>query len=183
MTALQHTHGRPPQPPARRWPAWPLAALLAVLFLGPLIAPLFQATGLWLVADSGALARDLLARYVCPTPAKSYVLLGHPMAVCARCWGATVGLWAGWFAFRAAGPAGPIRRFLGLPWAGRLALAALPFLLWPAEIAWWPDAPHAALLLNGAQAGFWAGLIFCCGESALTQHSTRSAQSAPQDVV
>ncbi|GAB4197412.1 MAG: DUF2085 domain-containing protein [Roseiflexaceae bacterium] len=146
--------------PARVWPAWLLKTLLAVLFLGPLIAPLFQATGLWLVADSGALARDLLASYVCPTPAKSYVLLGYPMAVCARCWGATIGLWAGWFAFRAGWPA-PLGRFLALPWPIRLALAALPFLLWPAEIIWWPAAPYGALLLNGAQAGFWAGLFFC----------------------
>ena len=81
---------------------WPLVALrgfpvlLAVLFLGPLIAPLFQATRLPLAADSGALARDLLSRYICPTPAKSYMLLGFPMAVCARCWGATIGLWAAW---------------------------------------------------------------------------------------
>src|SRR6187399_524699 len=77
-----------------------LVAILAVLFLGPLIAPLFQATHLPLVADSGALARDLLARYICPTPAKSYLLLGFPMAVCARCWGATIGLWAAWLLMR-----------------------------------------------------------------------------------
>src|SRR5689334_15035249 len=70
--------------------------VLAVLFFGPLIAPLFQATQLPLLADSGALAHDVLAHYICPTPAKSYVLLGFPMAVCARCWGATIGLWAAW---------------------------------------------------------------------------------------
>ena len=77
-----------------------LIVILVVLFFGPLIAPLFQATQLPLVADSGALARDLLARYICPTPARSYVLLGFPMAVCARCWGATIGLWAAWMLFR-----------------------------------------------------------------------------------
>src|SRR3954468_956737 len=76
-----------------------LIAILLVLFFGPLAAPLFQATQLPLVADTGALARDLLARYICPTPAKSYVLLGFPMAVCARCWGATIGLWAAWLLF------------------------------------------------------------------------------------
>ena len=77
-----------------------LTTILAVLFFGPLIAPLFQATRLPLLADSGALARDLLSRYICPTPAKSYVLLGFPMAVCARCWGATIGLWAAWHLLR-----------------------------------------------------------------------------------
>jgi hypothetical protein len=190
------------------WPTWPLKALLAVLFLGPLIAPLFQATGLPIIAGSGLLARDVLAYYICPTPAKSYVLLGFPMAVCARCWGATIGLWAAWLLFRPPGAgrrsqvAGCLRftiyvsRFtshvsrllyrpvilsschlvilsalrltnrllscyLALPRLLRLALSALPFLLWVAEIDAWPAAPYWVLLLNGAHAGLWAGL-FCC---------------------
>jgi hypothetical protein len=135
-----------------------------VLFLGPLIAPLFQATGLPLVADSGALARDLLSRFICPTPAKSYVLAGFPMAVCARCWGATIGLWAGWFVFRrAAGgrSAARLEGYLKRDSLARLGLSALPFWLWVAEIRWWPGAPYWVLLLNGVFAGFWAGLFFC----------------------
>jgi len=198
MSSIQLEHPAPAG--LRVWPRWPFAALLAVLFCGPLIAPLFQATGLPLLADSGTLARSLLASYICPTPAKSYVLLGFPMAVCARCWGATVGLWVGWGLFgvltndqrpttndqraaakgegRRAKDAGrklyrstalplyrstalPLYRWLALSWPARLALAALPFLLWAAEIVWWPGAPYAALLLNGAQAGLWAGLFFC----------------------
>ncbi len=193
------------------WPIWPLLAILAVLFLGPLIAPLFQATGLPLIADSGALARDMLSRYICPTPVKSYVVLGFPMAVCARCWGATIGLWAAWFVFRlatthqqpklstfeegketrrqgdivnarrsvSASPrhpvsrsgqssavgrwslvVGPLAGYLALAWPLRLALGALPFLLWVAEIVAWPPAPYSILLINGAFAGFWAGLFF-----------------------
>ena len=114
--------------------SWPLVALrgspvlLAVLFLGPLIAPLFQATRLPLVADTGALARDLLARYICPTPAKSYVLLGFPMAVCARCWGATIGLWGAWLAVVRLARPGPtqlrsatgwMQRYVHLHWLAR----------------------------------------------------------------
>jgi hypothetical protein len=144
--------------------------ILAVLFFGPLIAPLFQATHLPLVADSGALARDLLSRYVCPTPAKSYVLLAFPMAVCARCWGATIGLWAAWLLFRGQGTGdrgqGIVRGifvidYLALAWPVRLLVSAVPFLLWVAEIGWWPAAPLWLLLLNGAFAGLWAGLFFC----------------------
>lgn len=169
--------------PSRAWPVWPLQVVLLVLFLGPVVAPLFQATELWLVADSGVLARDLLSRYVCPTPLKSYSVLGFPMAVCARCWGATVGLWIGWLALRwtedknreprgANGqlPAAScstssvsrllVMRFLALPWTVRLALAALPFLLWALEIRYWPGAPLGVLLANGAFAGCWAGLFF-----------------------
>jgi hypothetical protein len=162
-----------------------LKLILAVLFLGPLIAPLFQATRLPLIADSGALARDLLSLYVCPTPAKSYAILGFPMAVCARCWGATIGLWAAALAFQTMQAQAMddkqwtmvwnwsiVRRlssmvvssrnvYLSMSWVLRLAIAALPFVLWVAEINTWPTAPLWVLLLNGAFAGFWAGLFFC----------------------
>lgn len=155
------------------WPRTILDTLLWVLFLGPIVSPLFRATGLPLVAEAGTLARDLLATYVCPTPERSYLLLGLPMAVCARCWGATIGLLAA-RALVARHLAGMPRalsflpaldRFIQLHWAARLLICALPFLLWPLEIVgqaqgWWL-APLWLLLLNGAQAGFAAGLLFC----------------------
>jgi hypothetical protein len=166
-----------PAPLLRISPSPVLTAILVVLFFGPLIAPLFQATRLPFVADSGALARDLLSRYICPTPAKSYVLLGFPMAVCARCWGATIGLWVAWLLLlrvQVTGdrPQGSIQKritlgswpfvktYLALAWPMRLIVGALPFLLWVAEIRLWAGAPYWVLLLNGAFAGFWAGLFF-----------------------
>lgn len=157
------------------WPAWPLKLILAVLFLGPLAAPLFQASGLPLIAGTGALARDMLAQYICPTPAKSYYLLGFPLGVCARCWGATIGLWAAWLLFTRAERNGWlwVRRYLALHWLARLGVSALPFWIWVAEIRWWPAAPYWLLLLNGAFAGVWAGLFVCSiwpGLSSLRQH-------------
>ena len=146
---------------------------LAVLFLGPIISPLFRATGLPLLSGAGLLARDLLSTYVCPTPERSYMLLGLPMAVCARCWGATIGLLLARTLFIARGVRRETRgegvsvleRFCHAPLALRLFLAALPFLLWPLEIVgatrgWW-FAPTWLLLLNGAQAGLFAGIFFC----------------------
>ncbi|MFQ3661330.1 MAG: DUF2085 domain-containing protein [Chloroflexaceae bacterium] len=159
----------PPAP--RHWPAWAFDTLLWVLFLGPLMSPLFRASGLPLVTESGLFARDVLATFVCPTPERTYLLFGLPMAVCARCWGATIGLWAarllvdGQRAGRLPGAPWLLTRFRALPWWARLALCAAPFLLWPLEIvghyqgAWY--APLWLLLLNGAQAGFFAGLFFC----------------------
>ena len=149
---------------------WPLLAIMGVLFAGPLLAPLFQATRLPGIAGTGALARDLLSLYVCPTPAKSYMLLGFPMGVCARCWGATIGLWGAWLAVVRLARPGPtqlrsatgwMQRYVHLHWLARFGIGALPFWLWVAEIRWWPAAPHWALLANGAFAGFWAGLFFC----------------------
>jgi hypothetical protein len=165
-----------PDPHTRAWPTWPLYVALSVLFCGPLAAPLFQATRLPLLADSGALAHDLLAYYVCPTPAKSYVLLAFPMAVCARCWGATLGLWLAWLLVRGTKnvadnrrssvvPPRPssvvrcLRAYLATPWPLRMGPAVLAFLLWMIEINAWATAPRALLLLNGANAGFWAGLL------------------------
>jgi len=108
------------------------------------------------------LARDLLSRYVCPTPAKSYVLLGFPMAVCARCWGATFGLWAAWLILRARRAdrrSWFLDRYLALVWPVSLALAIGALLLWTLEIRAWPQARLPALLLNGVHGGFWAGLF------------------------
>ncbi len=153
--------------PSRIWSPRIYDVFLAVLFLGPIISPLFRATGLPLVSDAGVLARDVLATYICPTPDRSYLLAGLPMAVCARCWGATIGLWMARLL-----PTGPGSAFrplidglLRLPWLLRLLLCALPFLLWPLEIigmaqGWW-YAPLWLLLINGALAGFSAGLFFC----------------------
>jgi hypothetical protein len=147
---------------------------LAVLFLGPPIAPLLQALGVPLVSDSGALARDLLSRYICPTPSKSYALLGFPMAVCARCWGATIGLWLAWLVVRRMADGGWrttdllarscfavrfLRLYRAVPWLLRLGLAVGSLLLWTLEINRWPTAPLPALLVNGANGGFWAGVL------------------------
>lgn len=150
----------------RVWPSWPLDVLLWTLVLGPIVSPLFRATGLPLAADTGLLARDLLATYVCPTPERSLLLLSLPMAVCVRCWGATLGLMAARALVGTGAQVGaPLRWFRGMHWVLRLVICALPFLLWPLEIVgqssgWWL-APLWLLLLNGAQAGFAAGLLFC----------------------
>lgn len=140
--------------------------VLWILFLGPPVAALFVATGIPFIADSGQLARDLLSLYVCPTPALSYRLFDAPMAVCARCWGATIGLWIAWLlarqpVFR------PYAAYASLHWVPRLLIASAPFLLWLAEIREWPipwpgiAAPwYSVPLINGIQAGIFAGLFF-----------------------
>lgn len=129
---------------------------MAVLFFGPLLAPLFQATRLPLLADSGTLAHDLLTRYICPTPAKSYMLLGFPMAVCARCWGATIGIWAAWWLLRNPRIG---THYRALPLALRFALPLLAFGLWWLEIRLWIAAPLPLVLLNGIHAGLWGALL------------------------
>lgn len=161
--ALSNPHYQP----LRAWPSWPFHAVLVILFLGPIISPLFRATGLPFLSDAGVLARDLLSTYICPTPHRSYILADFPMAVCSRCWGATIGLWLARLLPLALGSRfdAVFQGFLALAWPLRLVLCALPFLLWPLEIigatqGWW-YASLEVLLLNGIQAGFAAGLFFC----------------------
>lgn len=144
-----------------RWPRWPLVTVLSILFFGPPVAALFIATGLPIMTDLGWLARDLLSTYVCPTPAKSYELLQAPMAVCTRCWGATIGLWIGYFLTTTPRTAPALRTWQSLPWLVRLCSAALPFAAWWFEINFWPSASLEVLLINGALAGTTAGLFFC----------------------
>lgn len=145
----------------RFWSHWSIVLVLSVLFLGPLLAPLFQATGFPLLVDSGALAHDVLSRYVCPTPAKAAHILGYPMAVCVRCWGATIGLWLGWFLLSGRGFRSERSRLLfadscRASWSLYLGLMGAAFLLWVLEIWLWPTAPFSILLVNGVQAGFCA---------------------------
>lgn len=152
------------------WARWLFDALLLILFVGPLLSPLFRASGQPVLVETGLLAREALTLYICPTPAQSYTLYSLPMAVCARCWGATIGLWLARllvpFSRGRAGMVGAGLRWLrGQHWLARLLLCALPFLLWPLEIigaaqGWWL-APLWLLLFNGVLAGFMAGLFFC----------------------
>lgn len=157
----------------RSWPIWPYQLFLSILFLGPIVAALFIASAVPLMQDLGWLARDLLSTYVCPTPAKSYIIAGAPMAVCARCWGATIGLWISWIAVRRT-PSLPA--WFGWHWMLRLITALLPFGLWWLEIHWWPQAAYSVLLVNGALAGASAGAFFCSLWPGLltspTQHTT-----------
>jgi hypothetical protein len=143
------------------WPRWPLQTILWILFLGPPVAALCIASTLPILTDLGWYARSILTTYVCPTPAKSYELLAAPMAVCTRCWGATIGLWAGWLLTTRLGHSPRLAAWFTLPVLVRLLTAALPFGLWWAEIAWYPTASLELLLVNGAFAGTTAGLFFC----------------------
>jgi hypothetical protein len=161
----------PPGDSVPTWSRWLLDIVLAILFLGPLLSPLFRATGQPVVDETGALARNMLV-YICPSPAQSYMLFGFPMAVCARCWGATIGLWVArlWLPVALAredkATAVLLWQFRSSAWPMRLLVCGLPFLLWPLEIVgttqgWWSLPPLWLLVINGAQAGFAAGLFVC----------------------
>lgn len=170
MGVSSGTQGQPGLTVVVVWPRWILDVFLVILFLGPILSPLLRATGQPLVSDTGLMARDVLTTFICPSPAQSYSLYGFPMAVCARCWGATIGLWLARLLLpqivsRRDGLAALCWHFQVLAWPVRLLLCVPPFLFWPLEIiggiqGWW-SLPLWFLVINGAQAGFAAGLFFC----------------------
>jgi hypothetical protein len=155
---------------ARTWPIWPYQLFLSILFFGPPVAALFIASNVAIMTDLGWLARSVLTTYVCPTPAKSYQLLDAPMAVCVRCWGATIGLWVGWFAVGSHTTRAWLKPWLALPWWVRLATALVPFGLWWLEINAWASADYTVLLINGIVAGTAAGIFFCSIWPGLLSH-------------
>lgn len=186
---------RPAGEPAgpRSWPRWPFDLILAVLFFGPLLSPLLRASGLPLLNETGVLARDVLSAYICPTPVQSYGLLGYPMAVCARCWGATIGLWLARMLLPAtlsptrpallAPLAGALARLRAWAWPWRLLICGLPFVLWPLEIVgtaagWWMP-PLWLLVVNGAQAGLAAGFFFLSVWPGFWPHPTAAPAMLP----
>lgn len=131
--------------------------LLLILFFGPLLAPLFQASQIQPLVGTGAYARELLASYICPTPAKSYQVFGYDMAVCVRCWAGTIGLWLAWLHYRR--PTAVLWRYQALPvWQG-LLIAIAGMVLWRLEISLIPQAPYWLLLLNGIWGGYWAAML------------------------
>lgn len=167
LASSSHTH---PTTSPKTLPIWLYDVFLGILFLGPAIAPLFRATQQPVLTDLGELATYVLGSYICPTPAQAYPMAGYAMAVCARCWGATVGLWVARAFVPAAlesndGMTHLLHRFRALPVLMRLLLVLIPFLFWPLEIIgtaqqWWALPPLWVLLVNGAQAGFAAGIFF-----------------------
>ena len=155
--------------PTQGWPQWPYLMFLSILFFGPPVAALFIATGVPIMTDLGWLARSVLTTYVCPTPLKTYELLDAPMAVCTRCWGATIGLWVGWFLSTRATPA-PLQFWFRLPVLLRFVTALAPFGLWWLEIRFWPTASYELLLVNGVLAGMTAGMFFCSIWPGMLRH-------------
>ena len=155
--------------PSQGWPQWPYLTFLSILFFGPPVAALFIATGVPIMTDLGWLARSVLTTYVCPTPLKTYELLDAPMAVCTRCWGATIGLWLGWFLSTRATPAW-VQSWFTLPVLLRFVTALAPFGLWWLEIRYWPTASYELLLVNGVLAGMTAGMFFCSIWPGMIRH-------------
>lgn len=136
---MQATISRPTLSPTQRDRLWVgLDIVLALIIMGPVIAPLFVRSGLWPLPW---VAREIiypLGHFICPQDHYSLSYLGGVMAVCTRCYAAIGGL----FLVRAAmsadhegtGFASRLAR-----WWRRRSMAVRALLIVTVIGVWWLD--------------------------------------------
>ena len=164
---------------------------LWILLVGPLTAPLFMWIG-WPVLKPFAEGIYLLGAIVCPKLSEHFIVFGYPMSVCASCWAAVFGLWTVRLLYGRAGEGMGAFSRLGLaPWWERwsrvavgtkLAVLAVGFLPWAADVMLWDlgvwASPWAFMMLAGYVGGLAAGALLLPAASAMRAAS--AARRAPR---
>lgn len=149
--------------PARR--GWLVVdVILAFLAAGPILAPLFRATGWPLFTPVGE-AITALGFWICPQPEMAFELAGYPWAVCSRCYTALIGilLIRGAYARR-----GSTYTWLETwSWPLRLTVAVATFALWQLDVhamhhGWW-DGGQLTMIVTGLALGLGVGAALMAG--------------------
>jgi hypothetical protein len=123
----------------------------------------------------------LLGAVVCPKLSEHFVVFGYPMSVCASCWAAVFGLWTVRLLYGRAGEGMGIFSRLGLAawWEGwtrvpvsmKLAVLAVGFLPWAADVMLWDlgvwASPRAFMMPAGYVGGLVAGALLLPAASAM----------------
>ncbi len=147
--------------------------ILGFLAAGPILAPLFRATGWPLFTQVGE-GITALGFWICPQPEMAFQLAGYPWAVCSRCYTALIGilLIRGAYARR-----GAVYAWLeGRSWPLRLGLAAATFGLWQLDVhamhhSWW-DGGQPTMIVTGLALGLTAGAAIMAGLRRLIEGPT-----------
>lgn len=147
--------------------------ILGFLAAGPILAPLFRATGWPLFTQVGE-GITALGFWICPQPEMAFQLAGYPWAVCSRCYTALIGilLIRGAYARR-----GAVYSWLeGRSWRLRLGLAAATFGLWQLDVhamhhSWW-DGGQPTMIVTGLALGLTAGAAIMAGLRRLIEGPT-----------
>ena len=148
------------QPTSQHNRTWLLVdILLGFMAAGPILAPLFRASGLPLFVPVGE-GITALGFWICPQPEMAFQLAGYPWAVCSRCYTALIGIIAVRVAYgrRRNAFAFMERR----SWALRLTLAVVTFGLWQLDVyamhhGWW-DGGQTTMILTGLWLGVGIGI-------------------------
>lgn len=138
--------------------------LLGFMAAGPILAPLFRASGLPLFVPVGE-GITTLGFWICPQPEMAFQLAGYPWAVCSRCYAALIGIIAVRVAYGRRGDAFTFMEKRS--WALRLTLAALTFGLWQLDVhamhhGWW-DGGQLTMIVTGLALGLGVGAALMAG--------------------
>lgn len=153
---------------SRAWIA--LDVLLFLIIIGPILAPLFVASNVWLLDRIARWIIYPLGQLICPQDQHALHIGANFMAVCTRCYAAIGGL----FLVRLALSSDPngdgigigsrlARWWLGVPSAGRLLfivgiIALWQFDLWAERVGWW-SWEQPMLIATGPIVGLAIGFL------------------------
>lgn len=145
-------------------PARPIQAadiLLALIVSGPLLAPLFRASGLWPLVPIADWIIYPLGLLICPEDFMLPSWQGHVVAVCTRCYAAIGGLLL--VRLSLTRQTGFSRAWAALPFAAQLLLIGGTILVWQIDV-WglnrgiWSHS-HLYEMMMGLPLGLAIGLL------------------------
>ncbi len=145
-----------------------LDVLLVLIIIGPVLAPLFQASGVWLFQAIAQWIIYPLGAWICPQDQHSLHVGRHLMAVCTRCYAAIGGLFLVRLAL-SSDPSGVgvgsrlARWWLGAPDYGRIGFIVGVIALWQADVwaerlGWWSWG-QPVLIATGPVVGLAVGFL------------------------
>lgn len=142
--------------------------ILLLMIIGPVIAPLFHASGLWLFDRIAHWIIYPLGVWICPQDQHAILIMGHAMTVCTRCYAAIGGL----FSVRLALTSDPDKKGIG-SWLARLwrqqsnqnrlifitsIITLWQLDVWAERFAWWSWG-QGMLIATGPIVGIAIGFL------------------------
>lgn len=161
---------------------------LWILLVGPLVAPLFMATGIPVLRPF-ADGIYLLGSTVCPKLGFHFMFMNYSVAVCSSCWSAVFGLWTVRLLYGRAGEGyGPFSR-LGLQssWAQwqqtssqlKLGVVLVGFLPWAIDVMLTDTGllytPHLYMMFAGYMGGLVAAMLMMPARTAMRDRIERQS--------
>ena len=138
------------------------------MIIGPILGPLFHASGIWLFDQIAHWIIYPLGVWICPQDQHAIPIMGHAMTVCTRCYAAIGGL----FSVRLALTSDPNKKGFGSSlarmWRKRTNMERLAFImgvitlwqldLWVERLGWWSWG-QGMLIATGPFVGLAIGFL------------------------
>jgi hypothetical protein len=155
-----------------------LDILLVLIMIGPVLAPLFHNTNIWLFDRIAHWIIYPLGQFICPQDQHAVPIMGTVMAVCTRCYAGIGGLFVVRMALTGDPngkglPAWLARTWWGTPMMGRALFIITIFALWTVDVraeqlGWWTWS-QPMLIATGPIIGLAVGFLVYGLLAALTR--------------